>query len=165
MRAYATKAWANATLSVYPATVGPDQWIRLDNVMLQRTPATAIVGVECFEPGATPPAPNPGFAGQPGGVAIGHAPTESAGITNDVRSRRASALRNLWNPFGDRLSFDTRLRYWLPPSETAFEVQVSADGETWQTVSVIEPSDHWRLVMVDPRELSELVMYVRVIAG
>ncbi len=71
MRAYATKAWANATLSVYPATVGPDQWIRLDNVVLQRTPASATVGVECFEPGATPPAPFAAFVGHPGGVGIG----------------------------------------------------------------------------------------------
>ncbi len=54
-RAYATKAWTNATLSVYPATVGADQWIRLDNVTFKRTPSAMIVGTECVEPGAGPP--------------------------------------------------------------------------------------------------------------
>jgi hypothetical protein len=50
-RTFTTKAWTNATLSVYPATVGAAQWIRLDNVTFQRTPGTAIVGTECIEPG------------------------------------------------------------------------------------------------------------------
>ena len=36
------RRWTNATLSVYPATIGPDQWIRLDNVTLKRTPSAAI---------------------------------------------------------------------------------------------------------------------------
>jgi hypothetical protein len=159
IRAYATKAWANATLSVYPATVGPEQWIRLDNVMLQRTPATAIVGVECYEPGATPPAPF-GASAEPGGVAFGNAPAETvesrAGAA-DGRSRRASA------GFADHLSAGTRLRYWLPPGYTGFEIQISTDGETWQTVSVFEPSGRWRLVTVDPDEWSETAVYVRVV--
>ena len=37
MTAYATQAWTNATLSVYPATAGTapaNQWLRLDNVIL-----------------------------------------------------------------------------------------------------------------------------------
>ena len=53
-RTYATQAWSNATLSVYPATVGPDQWIRLDNVSFKRTPSASIVGTQCFEPGSSP---------------------------------------------------------------------------------------------------------------
>jgi hypothetical protein len=52
MRTYATKSWSNATLSVYPATIGTDQWIRLDNVSLQRFPSMAIAGTECVEPSA-----------------------------------------------------------------------------------------------------------------
>ena len=50
MRLRATKAWTNATLSVYPATAGLDQWIRLDNVSLQGTPGLDINGTECLEP-------------------------------------------------------------------------------------------------------------------
>ena len=49
-RTFATQAWANATFSVYGATVGPEQYIRLDNVAMQATPATAITGTECREP-------------------------------------------------------------------------------------------------------------------
>lgn len=49
LRTFATKAWTNATISVYPATVGTDQWIRLDNVSLQRTPGATITGTECAE--------------------------------------------------------------------------------------------------------------------
>ncbi len=55
MRAYATRAWTNATLSVYPATTGAEQWIRMDNVGLQQTPSAAPLGTECVEPGVTLP--------------------------------------------------------------------------------------------------------------
>jgi glucose/arabinose dehydrogenase len=53
IRTYATQAWNNATLSVYPATVGTEQWIRLDNVTLRQTPDGPLLGTECIEP-ATP---------------------------------------------------------------------------------------------------------------
>ena len=50
MRMFTTKAWVNATVSVYPSTVGIDQWIQLDNVALRQTPSNAILGTECLEP-------------------------------------------------------------------------------------------------------------------
>jgi hypothetical protein len=53
-RTFATQTWANATLSVYPATVGAEQWIRLDNVTLRRTPSSEITGIECLEPDTSP---------------------------------------------------------------------------------------------------------------
>lgn len=53
LRLYAREAWTNTTLSIYPATVGPDQWIRLDDATLRRTPSAAIVGTECEEPAAS----------------------------------------------------------------------------------------------------------------
>jgi hypothetical protein len=53
MKSYATKAWTNATLSVYGATVGPEQWIRLDNASFKRTPGTATFGTDCEEPAVT----------------------------------------------------------------------------------------------------------------
>ncbi len=85
-RTFATQAWANATLSVYPATTGPEQWIRLDNVSLKRTPSAAITGTECLEPGSSPDAPaawtsstatgpNGGQASRPGLLADPDAPT------------------------------------------------------------------------------------------
>ncbi len=51
VRMFTTKAWTNATLSVYPATVGLEQWIRFDNATLRRTPSATIPGASCLEPG------------------------------------------------------------------------------------------------------------------
>jgi len=53
IRAFTTKAWTHATLSVYPATDGPDEWTQLANVTLQRTPSIEINGTDCLEPGAS----------------------------------------------------------------------------------------------------------------
>lgn len=55
MKMRATKAWAagastGAAIYFYAATVSFDRWIRLDNVVLQRTPGAAIIGTECLEP-------------------------------------------------------------------------------------------------------------------
>jgi hypothetical protein len=50
MRSYATTAWTNATISVYAATTGLDQWTRLDNVTFSRTPGSVLLGTECIEP-------------------------------------------------------------------------------------------------------------------
>ena len=74
MRIYATKAWTNATMSFYPATVGTAptaQWLRLDNVTLIRS-TTAAYGTECFEPGTTPAAPAPAPAPAPALLAHPH---------------------------------------------------------------------------------------------
>ena len=72
MRSFTTQAWTAATLSVYPATVGTDAWIQLDNASLRRTPSTAIVGTECVEPApSTPPSAAPS---SPGGPARGTPP-------------------------------------------------------------------------------------------
>jgi hypothetical protein len=58
-----------------------------------------------------------------------------------------------------------KLRYWLPPSDRALEIQMSVDGETWVTVSVVDPSEDWRLVSFDLSELGEKAIYVRVVAS
>ena len=50
-RTYTTKAWTNAMISFYPATTDSLQWIRLDNVTLQRTNSTLVAGTHCVEPG------------------------------------------------------------------------------------------------------------------
>jgi hypothetical protein len=54
MRGFTTKAWTNATLSIYAASVGSETWTQVDNVTFERTPATAIGGTECVEPAAQP---------------------------------------------------------------------------------------------------------------
>jgi len=50
MRMFATKAWTNATLSVYPANADASGWLRLDNVTLRRTPGATFSGTDCVEP-------------------------------------------------------------------------------------------------------------------
>jgi Zn-dependent metalloprotease len=56
MRTYATIPWGNATVAVYPATVGTSpshEWLQLDDASLTRV-TTSILGTECFEPGDAP---------------------------------------------------------------------------------------------------------------
>ena len=42
--AVTTKDWTNATISFYPATIGPEPWIRLDNVTLRQSPPPGAIG-------------------------------------------------------------------------------------------------------------------------
>jgi hypothetical protein len=51
MRAFTTKSWTNATISIYAATTGLGSWIRADNVSLKETPGSATTGTECMETG------------------------------------------------------------------------------------------------------------------
>ena len=48
---FATRAWANATISIYAASVGDDMWSQLDNVSLRKTPNATLAGTGCAEPG------------------------------------------------------------------------------------------------------------------
>jgi hypothetical protein len=54
VRTYATKAWTNATLSVYASTADAAGWYLLDNVVYRTRPSTTIVGTECYLAGAVP---------------------------------------------------------------------------------------------------------------
>ena len=56
IRTYATKAWTNATLSVYASTADGAGWYRLDDVVYRMRPNTATVGTECYQAGAVPAA-------------------------------------------------------------------------------------------------------------
>jgi Zn-dependent metalloprotease len=56
IRTYATLPWNNATVSVYPATVGSSpshEWLRIDDVTFTRV-TSPILGTECFEPTESP---------------------------------------------------------------------------------------------------------------
>jgi uncharacterized delta-60 repeat protein len=52
MRVFTRRAWADATVSVYIATTGPESWIRLDNVTFGRTPSAVIDGTTCLGSGS-----------------------------------------------------------------------------------------------------------------
>jgi hypothetical protein len=47
----ATNPWANATASFYAATIGTQQWIRLDNITFMAQLGGALASTECVEPG------------------------------------------------------------------------------------------------------------------
>ncbi|HET9271480.1 MAG TPA: hypothetical protein VFO31_25055 [Vicinamibacterales bacterium] len=50
----------------------------------------------------------------------------------------------------------------MPPSDGHLAVDVSEDGETWQTLHTVSPSEDWRVVTLDLTEFSGRVMFVRV---
>ncbi|HET9268202.1 MAG TPA: M36 family metallopeptidase, partial [Vicinamibacterales bacterium] len=67
MVGFTTKAWTNATLAIYAASVGTQTWTQVDDVSFRTTPATTPFGTRCIEP-----APSPFFeegAGKSGGAA------------------------------------------------------------------------------------------------
>jgi hypothetical protein len=155
MRAYATKSWTNATLSVYGATVGLDSWMRLDDVTFRRTPAALIAGTTCIEPGDEAGVDLLGESGierhriNP----TAHAPITSAhaistaGVVFDRSHLDPSiGLRGISRAF---LSFESML-----PTDRAYgEVQISEDGFSWQPIAMVPFSDEWILVDLDLGEL------------
>ena len=158
VRTYATRDVANATLSIYPGTVGADQWIRLDNVALQQTPGANILGTECLEPDAgsiAPPPSSPPMTGVAGGGSRARAASVDS-VRRGRESGEAGATATL--PGGA-----TGVRFLVPPSETPVEIQVSEDGETWQTLHTVTPGEDWRVLTLDLTEFNGRVMFVRVV--
>jgi hypothetical protein len=189
-----TKAWAagvgtGITFALYGGTVGLDQWIRLDNVVVQRTPATAVVGTECLEPGEALP---PGLmASVASGGLQGAPPPPSAETGGEVvvggsRPAGDSAFARLnfepgateWLAGGDGRG--SRLLRWRRPVELGGlsgatltflslveggaglpEVQVSVDGVLWQTLARIPPDDRWTQVDVDLSAFAGQRIYVQ----
>ena len=157
MRVFATQAWSNATISVYAATVGPDQWTRLDNVTWRRTPAAAISGTDCVEPASAGPsqAARTSGAARPGlraravsdaAATIRTAPGASsdplpggghvAGISEWIDLTRASQAR---------LSLDARVL----SDESAGEIEISVDGGEWRRLITVPASEDWTAVELD----------------
>ena len=177
-RTFVTDPWQNALLSVYPATAGLQQWMRLDNVTLQRTPAAPVVGTECMEPSAeseaigaaarqapviavaVEPPPVPAVVGAlvtaPGSlieVAAGSMGTHVVAMAEviDLRDGPASFL-----------IFDSLLtgHDGLVPKAL---VQASLDGETWVTLKEAPLSDDWVPLAVDLSALSGRVVRLRFV--
>jgi hypothetical protein len=174
MRTFATQFWANATLSLYPSTVGPEEWIRFTDAVLQRTPATTPLGTECLEPGAN--------------VAI----LEARGIdfawralagTRQVMTARAreeppsvepiivayataQGPRILWQrilDLGPMSSATLSFESWLDGSESRGLVQVSRDGADWITLAVLSPSAGWSTVGLDLAAYAGAIAHVRLV--
>jgi hypothetical protein len=156
MRAFTTKAWTNATLSVYAATTGSEQWMRLDNVTFQRS-ATVTLGTECIEP-----------------TVLGMVAIAGVAIPGGAASRPPALARVM--PFGGAAF--TMLSVggagFSPPVHLQFssllssrgatgEVQVSVDGVTWESIATVTPTDGWTTVDVDLSAFAGRQIYVRFV--
>jgi len=173
MTLYASKAWTNATVAVYPRTVGNLPWVQLDNVTLARTPSTAIVGTSCTDEGQAPAAPaaldsSTSSGGSMGLVAsaltiTGQDGTDGAARGSDPASARTGSTEvvalgtgpsvwelegpiDLTGASGARISFAS----WLSTSASTATVQVSTDGgATWVPVTEVAASETWMPIEVD----------------
>lgn len=159
MRMFTTEAWTDAALSVYAATRGPETWIELDNASLQRTPGAAIGGKECYEPNVEIPSGNEAV------LQSSRTQAKGSAFADRVRGRaRESAspapVSAGWT--GGVPLPSNALRYVVPPSDGDLAVEISEDGETWQTLHTVSPSEDWRVLTLDLTEFSGRVMFVRV---
>ena len=135
MSTFATWAWSNATISIYAASVGPDQWSRLDNVTLRSTPATDVSGTDCVEPAS--PAPRQAAPSQAvRAVASAGSSGRVAGVSERIDLTAAT---------GARLT----LRARVLPDAVAGEIEISVDGEEWRPLMTVQPSDDWAEIDLD----------------
>jgi hypothetical protein len=159
IRTFATKPWSNATVSVYPSTAGLDQWIRLDNVSLRRTPGTAIVGTECLEPGSSIVAPEP-IAATPASPAVaGARDLVTATTTSDVQRLMLPPIHLSADGPAARLTFDA----WFEASSSA-TVEISLDGTTWETIATSPVTSHWGRFDVDLSPWAGRIIYIRIVS-
>jgi uncharacterized delta-60 repeat protein len=189
MRAFATKAWTNATLAIYAASVGSQTWTRIDNVTFRRTPGTAIVGTECVEPASSP------FAGP--GILGADAPARPAAESSiatlqdgalDWRGTRGfgrapdsadepGSVGWLVVASGDGVE----VLYWTKPvdltdatsprmtfqsvlpsrSGSIGELQVTIDGIRWHTVAAVRDGEVW--ISADLSAFRGHIVYVRFV--
>ena len=158
MRMATTLEWPDTAFSVYAATRGPDTWIQFDNAELRSTPGRATAGIECFEP--QQPAP--------GAPELQDLPARGGtdrSATRTISARPGAARVETMRP-ADRFVLHSRqLSYLLPPDSRARLIEVSDDGDSWETVFVAEPSEDWRVVTIDLSGVMKPVAYVRVTGG
>ena len=185
IRSYATKSWTNATMSIYAATTGADQWTRLDNAVFQRTPGSTPLGTECFEPGSAGPVPALGevserrpsrtsrppsepVAGWVGSPERGFVPADSGASAGGWRAGAAAAGKfvlgwpapiDLTVAVNARLSFESL----LSSRGSRAVVEVSLDGSTWQAVAELTPTATWITAVVDLQSFAGQKIYIRLV--
>jgi Tol biopolymer transport system component len=171
MRTYVTSAWTNTAVSIYPATVGADPWIRLDNVSLQVTPAASTDGTNCLEPGADilralQSTTALARSGPPRAVSSRVAPTSPAAAGSHSAGGVTNGKLTLWQDVldltqapGARLLFASQLR----ASRSRASVEVSLDGVNWQTLAAVPSSDDWQSLDVDLGSLAGQIAHVRIV--
>jgi hypothetical protein len=183
LKTFTTKAWTNTTISFYTATVGPESWIMLDDVALQRTPGTATLGTECVEPSVTvrpqaqaaigTVAPSVGIASPPMRPGRRETPVAANRVPQAQRQagrmpgfEMASAARplddiiDLSQATAPRLSFQSRLQASAPA-----QVQVSTDGLNWSTIALVQPSDDSESVTIELDAFVGFLVQIRFVVA
>jgi len=175
MQGFSTQPWANATLSIYPATTGLEPWIQLDNVSLQRTPGVSITGTQCLEPGdssiaglrpanadasLSAPAGRSGLIARAASAKAQNTETTASEVAPEARGGSEPLsidLRNLQQP---QMTLDSR----LPADCAAGAVQVSLDGSTWQTVATVDSGPDWMMLDIDLSDFAGHMVYVQFVS-
>ena len=169
VRGFTTRAWTNATLAVYPVTLGNDGHFRLDDVTLRHTPAIPTVGTECDDPSGQP-LMVPTSADVVASFALASSPAPPT--TRNTTERRASieaasrtdsipweALVDLRLASAATLIFDSRLMTQFADAE----IQVSVDGADWIPISVIAAEESWQSITVDLAAFAGHVVRLRLV--
>ena len=169
MRAYATAAWTDATLSVYASTVDTQQWTRVDDVTMQLTPGATIQGTECVEPGGEPPpavAHLPLLAARPAVRRTGRIDQRSADHAPRRQSSGSTAasvaivdLANLQFATSER----RRLIWHVAPRTSPALFQLSDDNAHWTTIALVAASEEWLEIAIDVSPSAADVLFVRVL--
>jgi hypothetical protein len=166
MRTFATQPWANATFSLYPGTVGLDEWIRFTDATLQVTPGTAPLGTECIEPGGSPVTANsaaykhPSFAraafATPSPGVLQPGPTATVTTTTPVTLwMRRLDLRNAHRT---KLCFDSL----LVGQRSIARIEIS-DGLFWAAIGVLPQADQWTSIELDLSAYVGRSVFVRLV--
>jgi hypothetical protein len=149
IKTFATKAWTNATVSVYAASVGTEQWFQLDDVVLRTASGQTTIGTACLEPDLSEFGAAPALSSlSTNASARPVGPRPGTSVPTPTRSPE-SPNRPVANSGGivDRESIDPVAMYLgVPPSDTDVDVQISADGETWTTVARVRASSDWTVL-------------------
>ena len=178
MRSYATKPWTNARISIYPATLGTETSIRLDNVSLRRISGVAIVGTQCLEPGAafaTIQSTSSASASSESASPLMRSSTPSSPRGSAIEPERQLANEGFVSLSNDqrvleltldlRAALAARLRFESRHTGVGSraEVHVSADGLTWSVLAVLPASDGWLPAEILFHDDADGVVHVRFV--
>lgn len=181
MRTFATKAWANATLSVYPATTDAAGWTQLDDVAFFRA-VVPTSGTDCFEPFGGGLSTSPRAGSRNGSLMTAAAPPAAlrGGAVTDRRGVRGREVTDATVPIGVSSNRDgivaslngidlrgaarASLRFTSALDEPASgEVQVRVDGRAWVTLLPVQASTAPELMELDLTGLVGGVVDVRFV--
>jgi hypothetical protein len=168
IRSFATKDWSNATVTVYAATTGPEQWTRLDNVTFQRS-TTSVLGTECIEPTVLGMETDGGRVDGAAILVSGVRPVDltSASIGAPTRSDVGASFSSPLAIYSIDLTHATsahlQFQSLLSSRGVTGAVEVSVDGTTWQGVATVPSTGGWTTVDVDLSAFAGQIVYLRFV--